>query len=104
MEKQVRDKRTLQQLAQEAMDVQDASNLCGVVQGFARAMLSLTDLYHDKGTDFIKSHFITRAWADKVNSLCGIQSIYDYKWPGKKNIVDVAHCNCAKTACATEQH
>ena len=99
-------KRTLQQLAQEAMDVQDASNLCGVVQGFARAMLDLTDLYRDKGTDFIKSHFITIAWADKVNSLCGIQSMYDTEWLNysKNNIVDVAHLNCAEAAKITEQH
>lgn len=33
--------RTLQELAKEAWTVQDASNLCGVAQSFARAMVDL---------------------------------------------------------------
>lgn len=33
--------KTIQQLAQDALDVQNACNLCGVAQSFARAMIDL---------------------------------------------------------------
>lgn len=65
--------KTLKQLAQEALDVQNACNLCGVVQSFARAMADLGE--HVKGTDARNSHPISRLWADKVANLTGTQTI-----------------------------
>jgi hypothetical protein len=65
--------KTIEQLAQEALDVQSACNLCGVVQSFARAMVDLGE--HVKGTDARNSHPISVLWADKVAHLAGIQDI-----------------------------
>ena len=65
--------KTIKQLAQEALDVQNACNLCGVVQSFARAMIDLGE--HVKGTDARNAHPITVLWADKVAHLAGIQDI-----------------------------
>lgn len=63
--------KTIKQLAQEALDVQNACNLCGVAQAFARAMSDLGQ--YTKGTDERNQHPITRVWLDKLNSLAGIQ-------------------------------
>lgn len=63
--------KTLKELAKESLDVQDACNLCGVAQAFARAMRDLGD--HTKGTDERNRHPITRVWLDKLNQLSGIQ-------------------------------
>jgi hypothetical protein len=63
--------KTIKALAQEALDVQNACNLCGVAQSFARAMRDLGD--HTKGTDERNQHPITRVWLDKMNQLAGIQ-------------------------------
>ena len=63
--------KTLTELYQEALDVQNASNLPGVAQSFARAMLDLGD--HVKGTDERNTHTITVLWLDKMNSLARIQ-------------------------------
>lgn len=63
--------KTLKELAQESLDCQDACNLCGLAQAFARAMRDLGD--HTNGTDARNQHPITRVWLDKMNSLAGIQ-------------------------------
>jgi hypothetical protein len=65
--------KTIKQLAQEALDVQNACNLCGVVQSFARAMIDLGE--HVKGTDARNKHPISVLWADKVAQLVEIQDI-----------------------------
>ena len=65
--------RTLQQLAREALDVQDACNLCGVAQGFARAMLELGE-YCPSGTDERNQHPIAQIWIDKMSSLARTQN------------------------------
>ena len=63
----------LSKLAQEALDVQDACNLSGVVHAFARAMSALCD--HDLGTQSRNTHPIAIVWADKVAHLTGTQSL-----------------------------
>jgi hypothetical protein len=65
--------RPLAQLAQEALDVQDASNLSGVVQTFVKA---LEDLWQHaqaegRGTDWVNQHPITKAYVSKLTSLSG---------------------------------
>jgi len=67
--------RTIQQLAQEACDVQNACNLQAVVTGMSRALRDLDD--HVRGTVALREHPIARAWADKIASLTGTQSIND---------------------------
>ena len=62
--------RTMAQLAEEAIQVQDACNLTAVVKGMDRAIASLREL-GVTGTDEIREHFVTRLWAAKVADLCG---------------------------------
>lgn len=62
----------LHTLAQEALDVQNACNLCAVAQGFARAMLDLGN--YTSGTDERNKHPIALLWADKIASLTGTQT------------------------------
>lgn len=65
--------RTLAQLAREALNVQDACNLCGVAHGFARAMSDL-DAY-TRSTDERNTHPIAVLWADKIAQLTGTQHL-----------------------------
>jgi len=62
------DRPTLQQAAADALTVQTASNICGVVQAFARAMLAVLDDCRAKGqgTDAARKHPITIAFMDKL--------------------------------------
>lgn len=59
--------RPLSVLAKEAMDVQDACNLSGVVHGFSRAITELRS-YYDSTWD-INTHPISVMWASKIASL-----------------------------------
>lgn len=70
--------RTLKDLAEEAYRVQDACNLCGVSQSFARAMLELRRILDSEGTDAWNTHPIAVLWADKIAHLAGTQSLADH--------------------------
>lgn len=66
--------RTETQLLAEALQVQDACNLSGVVHSFSRA---LTDLWaiadHDgEGTDWVNQHPVSVLFADKIKHLSGL--------------------------------
>jgi hypothetical protein len=65
--------RPLSQLAQEALDVQDASNLSGVVQTFVKALEDLWEhaKAEERGTDWVNQHPVTKAYVSKLISLCG---------------------------------
>jgi hypothetical protein len=65
--------KTLKQLAQDALNVQNACNLCGVAQSFAKAMIDLGD--HTKGTDERNTHPVAILWADKIAQLTGTQQM-----------------------------
>lgn len=56
---------------EDALAVQNASNLSGVVHSFSRVL----EILRGEGlsTDEIAAHPITRCWADKIASLTGIQ-------------------------------
>ena len=66
--------KTIKQLAQDALDVQNASNLCGVAQSFAKAMIDLGE--YCKGTKERNEHVITKAWVQKLAYLSGGLSPY----------------------------
>lgn len=68
------DKRTIQELAKEALQVQDACNLSGVVHGWSRSMRRLCDLVSG-GTQDRNTNPINVLWADKVAHLTGTQSL-----------------------------
>ena len=65
--------RTLAELAREALAVQDACNLSGVVHGFARAMSDLCEFVPNTGER--NHHPIAVLWADKVAHLTDTQTL-----------------------------
>ena len=65
-------KRTLAELAQQALDVQDACNLSGVLLGAHNAVCNLRELL-GCGTDELNEHPISQLWADKIASLARTQ-------------------------------
>lgn len=74
-------KRTLQETAQLAYDVQYAVNLSGVVHSFSRAVTVLWEEARkiDKGTDWVNTHPISKLFADKCRSLTGDASFDAYE-------------------------
>ena len=66
--------KTIKELATDALNVQDACNLSGVVHGFARAMSDLAE--HTSGTDERNSHPIVILWVDKLAHLSGYKQDY----------------------------
>ncbi len=61
--------KTMKQLAQEALDVQDAVNLSGLVHGWSRSISDLRALLPNVGTDAINQHPVNKMWASKVHDL-----------------------------------
>ena len=60
--------KTLQELANDALQIQDACNLSGVVHAFHRA---ISDVWENaraqgKGTDWVNRHPIVRAYVSKL--------------------------------------
>lgn len=62
-------------LAGDALAVQDACNLCGVAQTFAKVMLELGD--HCNGSDERNQHVIAKAWLYKMCDLAKITVAVD---------------------------
>jgi hypothetical protein len=79
--------RTLKDLAKEALAVQDACNLSGVVHGFARFMSDLCEMGLD--TNARNRHPITLLWVDKVAQLSGYKQDYGVE-------VQTAYRECAR--------
>ena len=65
--------KTLRDLAKDALAVQDACNLSGVVISFAKAISDLRENLPSAGTAAINHHPICILWADKIASLTQIQ-------------------------------
>lgn len=66
------DTRSMADLANEAIRVQDACNLSGVVYGFGKAISRLRVLLREQGresTEEVNTHPISKAWASKINDL-----------------------------------
>jgi hypothetical protein len=63
--------KTLKQLAEEALAIQDACNLSGCVHAFSRAMTDLRANLPNAGTDEINTHPIAVMYASKIESLTG---------------------------------
>lgn len=65
--------RTIQDLAKEALQVQDACNLSGVVHGFSRAVTELREILRATGGDLstaaVNQHPICCLWASKIHAL-----------------------------------
>jgi hypothetical protein len=65
--------RTIEQLAQEALNVQNACNLSGVVHSFSSVIsdLWLIANQNNQGTKWINEHPISILFADKIAQLVG---------------------------------
>lgn len=74
------DGRGLKELAQEALDVQDACNLSGVVHGWSRSIRRLRALLPGAGTDALNAHCVNVLWSDKCASLTGAQYGHNFSW------------------------
>jgi hypothetical protein len=79
------DERTLKDLAQEAIDVQDAVNLSGVALAFGRTMRRLWAFETGGGTESMNTHPIVRMFLSKMLSLSRMHDASDgfseaYKW------------------------
>lgn len=74
--------RTIKELAKEALDVQDACNLSGVVHAFSRAITDLRANLPNAGTDEINRHPVCVLWADKIRSLTYAETQFSkaYQW------------------------
>lgn len=82
--------RPMSTLAEEAIAVQDACNLSGIIHSFSRAMTNLREIARAEGwesTDKINTHPICILYADKIASLVSPGSSINgndfsnaYKW------------------------
>lgn len=70
---------TLKSLAQEAINVQDASNLCGLAQRFAEVCVDLMRS-GPLGTNEVNEHPIVTLWLSKMCSLNGMDTGYGTKY------------------------
>ena len=61
--------RSLKELAKEAIEVQDACNLSGVIHAWDRAVVELRQLIPNQDTDFYNTHPINQMYASKVHDL-----------------------------------
>ena len=78
------DMRSIAELAKEALAVQDACNLSGVVLSWGRAITRLRRLLPDAGTTTINTHPLNVLWADKCTQLAGRQFHDAYVWASKE--------------------
>lgn len=68
-------RKTLQELATEALNVQDACNLSGVVISFTRVIQELKLHFPNLSTSNFNALPINAMWADKIASLAGAQNM-----------------------------
>jgi len=88
--------KTIKELASEALEVQDASNLSGVAQSFTRVLSDLRRLgcYGDT----LNLHPITILWVDKLASLAKCQNLrsvaVDNAYVCVRMMVNNDRCDC----------
>lgn len=78
------DTRTLAELAREALQVQDACNLSGVVHGFSRAVRRLREVCPELDSNTIRTNPVVLLWVDKLSDLVGrvdtVELHNAYRW------------------------
>jgi hypothetical protein len=87
------DTRTMADLAREALQVQDACNLSGVVLSFGRAVCRLRHLLEEQGnggTLAVNRHPICKAWASKIADLSGCEPGYVGMWGDVERLAGAA--------------
>lgn len=88
--------KTMKELAQKALDVQDACNLSGVVHTFSEVIRELREVARAEGwegTEAINRHPICLLFSSKIASLTYSDSGEEfgkaYEW-AKKNVQEIA--------------
>lgn len=83
-----KDSRTEAELIKEAVLVQDACNLSGVVHSFSRSISRLWKLANEtnQGTDWVNTHRVSRLYASKIESLSGNVKTGDFDIENLENI------------------
>ena len=66
--------RTLNELCKEAIGIQGACNLSGVLHSFSRAITDLREVFPTEGTDFFNRHPVCVMFSDKIASLTNTQT------------------------------
>lgn len=68
--------KTLKQLAEDAIQMQDACNGFAIANAYGKAMSDLRDALKEAGesvgTDELRNHPINRLWASKIHDLAGM--------------------------------
>lgn len=82
--------KTLSELAREALEVQNACNLSGVVHSFSRVVSQLRACLPEAGTTEINEHPIVRLWVDKLASLSGTQNSSSWAMEAYRQVRDMA--------------
>lgn len=80
--------RTMKQLAKEALEIQNAVNLSGVIYRFYLALTDIREHLRAEGkesNDNIATHFVSVLYSSKIHSLtgdvgdhCGFQAAYSW--------------------------
>jgi hypothetical protein len=67
-------------MAEEAIAVQDACNMSGVVHSFDRIVSDLADLARERGLggDFVRSHPVVKMFADKIADLARVRTMEEF--------------------------
>lgn len=85
------DNRSIEELAEEALQVQYASNLSGVVHAWSRSISRLWQIAREQGegTDWVSTHPVNKLFADKCADLSRCRTFDRYV---------TAHDQCSKLA------
>lgn len=90
--------RTLKELAREAIDVQQASNLSGILLGAQRALVDLRALLPAASYNVVNTHPVMRAWVSKI---CDMTGNYTGAYPADELRAVVECPNTAPGYCPT---
>jgi hypothetical protein len=80
--------KTLQDLAKEALRVQDACALRGVARGLVRAITDLEVTLLGLHSEELYQHPITQAWVSKLASLAGVPDNQSKIWQAVEDIAE----------------
>jgi hypothetical protein len=87
-------KRSLKELAQESLSIQNACNMVGLSLAFRNMLLDLSHHLHDG--NLVNHHPIVILWLDKFSSLAGIQVLTD---PPHNAAISHAYAQVTEMAC-----
>jgi hypothetical protein len=70
--------KTIKELCQDALNVQNACNLSGVAISFGQAMRDLRAIEPNLSTDQLNTHPIAVLWSSKIASLTGSEGASEF--------------------------